>query len=175
MSSSKSSSRKRDVLVPEGCRAYALKSVKVELKAGQEFWYCECGLSANQPFCDASHKSLTGEHKVLPTKYVVEQSDSTDPPPPGVVYIKGPTERRSMCQCKCTRNPPFCDGIHSKVDLLGNQTVLQEREQRARNRRLLRYVVAPAVAVLGAVGGFFLFRRWQQKKKKNGTNPPEDS
>ena len=173
MSSPESSSSSDRVLVPEGRRAYDLNSVKVELEAGQEVWFCQCGLSANQPFCDGSHNSLTGENKVTPAKFVVEQSDSTDPPPPGVVYIKGPTEIRGLCQCKCTGNPPFCDGTHRKVDLLGKQTVLQEREQRVRNRRLLRYVVAPAVAVLGAVGGFFLFRRWQQKK--NGSNPPEDS
>ncbi|HEX9524696.1 MAG TPA: CDGSH iron-sulfur domain-containing protein, partial [Reyranella sp.] len=29
---------------------------KVTLEAGKDYWWCACGQSRNQPFCDGSHK-----------------------------------------------------------------------------------------------------------------------
>ncbi len=58
--------------------------------AGDYYW-CKCGLSARQPFCDGSHKD-TG---FSPLKVTL------------------PRERRvAWCQCKQTKNPPYCDGAH---------------------------------------------------------------
>lgn len=65
----------------------------MELEPGTYYW-CACGKSANQPFCDGSHKGCGFEPKEL------------------VV-----TEKRkvALCQCKHTSTPPFCDGCHKNL------------------------------------------------------------
>jgi len=65
----------------------------VELEAGKTYYWCACGQSNNQPFCDGSHK--TTEFK--PVAFQVEQ--------PGTKYLY---------RCKQTNNQPFCDGSHKK-------------------------------------------------------------
>lgn len=72
----------------------AKHSIKIELKAGQTLYWCSCGLSENQPFCDGSHKG-TGFSPVAFTP----DSDG----------IKG------LCACKHSKNPPFCDGYHKQL------------------------------------------------------------
>ena len=66
----------------------------VEVVAGQDYFWCSCGRSAKQPFCDGSHKG-TG---LQPVKYEV-------------------TEKKTVwwCQCKHTANPPLCDGSHKSL------------------------------------------------------------
>lgn len=64
----------------------------VELKAGQTIYWCSCGLSANQPYCDGSH---TGDFNPLP---FTAEAD-------GTYYL---------CQCKQTATPPLCDGAHNR-------------------------------------------------------------
>jgi len=57
----------------------------------REYWWCACGRSADQPFCDGSHKG-TG---VTPVQYIA------------------PRDREvRFCGCKRTGKPPFCDGSH---------------------------------------------------------------
>ena len=66
----------------------------VEVEAGKNYWWCTCGLSKNQPFCDSSHKgSGFKSHMFTATK----------------------TETVYLCGCKHTSNKPFCDGTHSSV------------------------------------------------------------
>ncbi|MCF8357964.1 MAG: CDGSH iron-sulfur domain-containing protein [Prolixibacteraceae bacterium] len=65
----------------------------VELKPGKYFW-CACGHSKNQPFCDGSHKD-TG---ITPVPFEVEEKKT---------YY--------LCQCKQTKNKPFCDGTHRSL------------------------------------------------------------
>ena len=64
----------------------------VEVEAGKSYFWCACGRSATQPFCDGSHKG-TG---LAPKKYTAESD--------GRVFF---------CGCKGTGNPPLCDGTHS--------------------------------------------------------------
>ncbi len=66
----------------------------VELEEGKTYYFCTCGESANQPFCDGSHKGTD----FAPEAFVADKS--------GTAYL---------CQCKRTGNQPFCDGAHSKL------------------------------------------------------------
>lgn len=66
----------------------------VELEAGQRIFWCVCGRSENQPFCDGSHKG-TG---ISPVRYTPEAN-----------------QKAFLCGCKQTQNPPFCDGSHNKT------------------------------------------------------------
>lgn len=65
--------------------------IAVETEAGKAYWWCTCGRSANQPFCDGSHKGT----EFTPQRWEAEQS-----------------ETRWFCTCKRTANAPFCDGSH---------------------------------------------------------------
>lgn len=67
---------------------------KVELEQGKSIYWCACGRSSNQPYCDGSHKSTS----ITPKKLTAEKDET--------VYL---------CQCKQTSNPPFCDGSHKKL------------------------------------------------------------
>ena len=66
----------------------------VEVEAGKSYFWCSCGRSANQPFCDGSHKD-TG---LTPVKYTAEKDG-----------------RAFFCGCKNSANAPMCDGSHSKL------------------------------------------------------------
>lgn len=65
----------------------------VELQAGDHYW-CACGRSKNQPYCDGAH-SGTG---IEPRKITVERS--------GTHYL---------CGCRASKNGAFCDGSHSTL------------------------------------------------------------
>lgn len=66
----------------------------VELVAGQTYFWCACGRSQNQPFCDGSHKGSG----IAPVKFVAAGG-----------------ERLWLCGCKRSANPPFCDGSHKQL------------------------------------------------------------
>lgn len=68
--------------------------VQVELLAGKEIWFCTCGQSASQPFCDGSHNGTS----FTPLAYTPEKD-----------------RKAWLCQCKRTGNPPFCDGSHKDL------------------------------------------------------------
>jgi CDGSH-type Zn-finger protein len=65
----------------------------LELKAGTYYW-CACGRSKNQPFCDGSHKGT----EFVPREFVIEQDTKV-----------------ALCQCKHTGNAPYCDGTHKRL------------------------------------------------------------
>ncbi|HEY6897571.1 MAG TPA: CDGSH iron-sulfur domain-containing protein [Rhodocyclaceae bacterium] len=66
----------------------------VEVEAGKSYWWCACGKSATQPFCDGSHKGS----EFSPVEYKAETS--------GTAYF---------CGCKHSHNKPLCDGSHQKL------------------------------------------------------------
>jgi len=65
----------------------------VELEAG-EYWWCACGRSKNQPFCDGSHEGSD----FMPVQLLIGEKQTV-----------------VLCQCKHTANPPFCDGSHEQL------------------------------------------------------------
>jgi len=67
---------------------------KVNLSNGNKYFWCSCGLSMTQPFCDGSHKG-TGK-----------KSLAFQVPTPQTVWL---------CGCKMTQNPPYCDGSHKQL------------------------------------------------------------
>lgn len=70
------------------------KPMKVELQKGEEQYWCACGLSNNQPYCDGSHRTTD----ITPKQFVAEET--------GDAYL---------CMCKHTKNPPYCDGTHATL------------------------------------------------------------
>jgi CDGSH iron-sulfur domain-containing protein 3 len=69
-------------------------SYKIEVQAGKAYWWCACGKSAKQPFCDGSHKDCG----YAPVKF---ESDTTR-----IV---------SFCGCKQSSKAPLCDGSHKQL------------------------------------------------------------
>ena len=65
---------------------------QVALEAGKAYFWCTCGRSAKQPFCDGSHKTTS----LQPHRFVAESSGTFN-----------------LCGCKSTDDRPFCDGTHN--------------------------------------------------------------
>jgi len=68
--------------------------IPVEVEAGKTYFWCSCGKSSKQPFCDGSHKD-TG---FTPMAWKAEES-----------------AKKFFCACKMSDKQPFCDGTHSKI------------------------------------------------------------
>ena len=67
---------------------------KLELEKGKDYFWCQCGKSKSQPFCDGSHAGSD----ITPLKFSVEKSGAV-----------------TLCQCKASGNAPFCDGSHATL------------------------------------------------------------
>ncbi len=68
--------------------------VAVEVEEGRMYWWCTCGRSGKQPFCDGSHKV---------TDFVPQGWEA---PKTGMVWF---------CACKRTGKSPLCDGTHKSL------------------------------------------------------------
>ncbi|MBL4787914.1 MAG: CDGSH iron-sulfur domain-containing protein [Kordiimonadaceae bacterium] len=66
----------------------------VELTAGKQYFWCTCGNSKKQPFCDGSHSGTS----FTPQSFTADKDGSA-----------------FLCQCKATKKPPFCDGSHGRL------------------------------------------------------------
>lgn len=72
----------------------AKQPTEIVLEAGKKYWWCSCGRSATQPFCDGSHKSTGFEPRPI------------EPAETAKVWL---------CQCKASAKAPFCDGMHNRL------------------------------------------------------------
>jgi CDGSH iron-sulfur domain-containing protein 3 len=70
------------------------KPAVLELEPGTYYW-CSCGRSENQPFCNGAHKGT----EFVPLKLEITEKHQV-----------------ALCNCKHSGNSPFCDGSHSKLD-----------------------------------------------------------
>jgi CDGSH-type Zn-finger protein len=68
--------------------------IAVPLEAGKTYWWCACGKSAKQPFCDGSQKGSG----FAPKEFTAQDSKTA-----------------YLCACKHTKGQPFCDGTHKTV------------------------------------------------------------
>jgi CDGSH-type Zn-finger protein len=66
----------------------------VEVELGKTYYWCACGRSADQPFCDGSHAAT----ELTPLAFTADKT--------GTVYL---------CGCKRSAGAPFCDGTHKVI------------------------------------------------------------
>ena len=66
----------------------------IDVEAGKKYFWCACGRSATQPFCDGTHKGS----EFVPLSYTAEAAKT--------LYF---------CGCKATGKAPLCDGTHNKL------------------------------------------------------------
>lgn len=66
----------------------------VELKQGETYYWCACGKSGKQPFCDGSHQGTS----FAPIAFTAEKDETAH-----------------LCACKHTKNSPYCDGTHNDL------------------------------------------------------------
>ena len=70
------------------------KSPIVQDQEPGTYWWCSCGRSKTQPFCDGSHQGTP----FSPVEVTIEEAGTV-----------------AWCCCKHTGNKPFCDGTHNQV------------------------------------------------------------
>lgn len=87
----------------------AKSPVRVDLEEDKKYFWCRCGRSQNQPFCDGSHKG-TG---ITPLSFVAEDAGA-----------------KVLCRCKSSADAPYCDGSHIRLgDLnVGDPSPAPKRE-----------------------------------------------
>jgi CDGSH iron-sulfur domain-containing protein 3 len=66
----------------------------IEVEAGKSYWWCACGRSKTQPFCDGSHAGTAFSP---------------------IEWTAAKTERAFFCTCKRTSKQPLCDGSHKQL------------------------------------------------------------
>ena len=69
-------------------------SLPIDVEAGKTYYWCSCGKSQKQPFCDGSHKDT----EFSPIAYTAEENRTV-----------------FFCGCKHSKKAPLCDGSHSKL------------------------------------------------------------
>ena len=68
--------------------------IEVAVEEGKAYWWCACGRSKSQPFCDGSHKVT----EFKPVKFTMHEA-----------------QKVWLCGCKRSKAKPFCDGSHKTL------------------------------------------------------------
>lgn len=71
-----------------------MQPIETSLEANKKYYWCSCGKSEKQPFCDGAHKEDASGKKS-------QQFEVSEP------------QTAWLCTCKKTANPPYCDGTHN--------------------------------------------------------------
>jgi mannose-6-phosphate isomerase-like protein (cupin superfamily) len=103
-----------------------LKPYLVDVKEGKIYFWCACGRSKKQPFCDGSHKGT----EFKPLTWKADQSGE-----------------KLFCACKHTRQPPFCDGSHNSL----SDTYSEADENDGEKVTLVDYVPAAGGALIASL------------------------
>ena len=69
-----------------------LMPITIEVQEGKKYFWCSCGKSQHQPLCDQNNCGTKA-----------------------IAFIAELTEEVCLCNCKHTKNPPFCDGSHARL------------------------------------------------------------
>ncbi len=72
----------------------ATSAFEVELEEGQKYFFCTCGLSQKQPFCDGAHKGSGLKSLCFTTEA---------------------TRKVWLCGCKKSKTLPYCDASHMEI------------------------------------------------------------
>ncbi|KAI9203552.1 uncharacterized protein BJ171DRAFT_600098 [Polychytrium aggregatum] len=108
----------------------------VDLEPGKDYYWCSCGKSQNQPFCDGSHKGSSFK----PVKFTVDEA-----------------KKYFLCGCKLAESAPFCDGTHRKEKglkryneflLKANQDLKEKYDREAKLRKLMTASTVVAVVAI---------------------------
>ena len=70
------------------------RPIPIAVEAGKSYWWCACGRSKSQPFCDGSHKGTAFSP---------------------VEYKPAAAEEAWFCACKRSGKKPMCDGSHKRL------------------------------------------------------------
>jgi CDGSH-type Zn-finger protein len=70
------------------------RPIPIMLEGGKSYWWCACGRSKSQPFCDGSHKGTAFSP---------------------VEYKPAAAEEAWFCACKRSAKKPMCDGSHKRL------------------------------------------------------------
>jgi methylamine---glutamate N-methyltransferase subunit C len=75
-------------------KVFDRKPAEVQFQDSEELYWCACGKSASQPFCDGSHAGT----EFTPVAFEAKSGETAH-----------------LCLCKHTKNPPYCDGSHATL------------------------------------------------------------
>jgi len=121
------------------------KPYLVEVTEGKAYFWCACGLSKKQPFCDGSHKTTDFE----PLKWVADE-----------------TGEKLFCGCKHTKDQPVCDGSHNQL----SDVYEEAKEGDGVNAQLVDYQSEEGGALKAALdNGCYVIRVPDASMRQQGT------